>query len=100
MRGQGWDVSISALALEQHAVVGLEQLNSLGMSAAAARKRAIAGRLHRVHQGVYSLVPSGLLTREGLWFAAVLACGPGALLSHRSAAALHGLRAAAAFGST
>jgi hypothetical protein len=41
---------------------------------------------------VYSLVPVALLSREGRWIAAVLACGPGAALSHRSAAALHGLR--------
>jgi very-short-patch-repair endonuclease len=33
-----------------------------------------------------------LLTREGKFMAAVLACGPGAVLSHRSAAALWGLR--------
>lgn len=42
-------------------------------------------------RGVYSLIPPHLLTREGRWMAAVLACGPGAVLSHRSAAALHGL---------
>jgi very-short-patch-repair endonuclease len=33
------------------------------------------------------------LRREGLWLAAVLACGPGAVLSHRSAAAHWGLLA-------
>ena len=42
---------------------------------------------------VYSLVPRQLLTRDGLFMAAVLACGPGAVLSHRSAAALHELSA-------
>ncbi len=40
-----------------------------------------------------SLVPAELLSREGRWIAAVLACGPTAVLSHRSAAALHELRA-------
>ena len=34
------------------------------------------------------------LTTEGRWLAAVLACGPEAALSHRAAAALHGLRPA------
>jgi hypothetical protein len=34
-------------------------------------------------------------TREGRWRAAVLACGPGAVLSHRDAAALHGIRPSA-----
>jgi hypothetical protein len=37
-------------------------------------------------------VPRELLKREGLYMAAVLACGPGAVLSYRSAARLHGLR--------
>src|SRR4051812_11151854 len=44
-----------------------------------------AGRLHRVHQGVYALghlAPS----RLGDWHAAVLACGPDAVLSNRCAA--------------
>lgn len=51
-----------------------------------------ASRLHRIYRGVYSLVPRELLTREGHWMAAVLACGPGAVLSYRTAAALLGLR--------
>lgn len=44
-----------------------------------------------MHQGVYA-VGHPLLTREGRWTAAVLACGSEAVLSHRSAAALWGLR--------
>lgn len=62
------------------------------MSARAAQKRASAGRLHRIHRAVYSLVPQPLLSPEGRYMAAVLACGPGAVLSHRSAADLHELR--------
>jgi very-short-patch-repair endonuclease len=50
-----------------------------------------AGRLHRIHQGVYA-VGHPLLTAEGRWLAAVLACGDGSLLSHRSAGILWGLR--------
>ena len=49
------------------------------------------GRLHRVHRGVYA-VGHSVLTLRGLWMAAVLACGDGAVLSHRDAAALHDLR--------
>jgi hypothetical protein len=45
-----------------------------------------------VHRGVYAIAPATLLDRHGLWLAAVLACGPDAVLSHRSAAALHALR--------
>jgi very-short-patch-repair endonuclease len=44
-----------------------------------------AGRLHRLHQGVYA-VGHVAITSGGLDLAAVLACGSGALLSHRSAA--------------
>ncbi len=72
--------------------MGLDQLVELGLTKGAAYKRAAASRLHRVHHGVYSLVPAELLTREGRWMAAVLSCGPGAVLSHRTAAALHELR--------
>jgi hypothetical protein len=47
-------------------------------------------RLHRVHQGVYS-VGRDVLRMEGRRLAAVLACGPGAVLSARTAAAHWGL---------
>lgn len=46
-----------------------------------------AGRLIPLHRGVYA-VGHGKLTREGRWMAAVLAGGPGAVLSHTSAAML------------
>jgi very-short-patch-repair endonuclease len=81
---------IVALATHQHGVVTQAQLRALGLSSQALYARAANGRLHRVHRGVYALgrpeVPI-----EGKWMAAVFACGQGALLSHRSAAALHGL---------
>jgi hypothetical protein len=44
-----------------------------------------------VYRGVYAVGRAGL-TREGRCLAAVKACGPGALLSHQTAAALWGLR--------
>ena len=49
-----------------------------------------AGRLHRLHPGVYA-VGHRVVSREGHWMAAVLACGDGAVLSHRSAAVLWGI---------
>jgi hypothetical protein len=70
----------------------LDQLGELGLSEAAVHKRASRGQLYRVHRRVYSLVPPELLSLRGRYMAAVLACGPGAVLSHRSAAALHQLR--------
>jgi predicted transcriptional regulator of viral defense system len=86
------DVVLTALAATQHAVVTLNQLRSLGLSDRAVRDRAAVGRLHRIHHAVYALVPKELLSRDGHFIAAVFACGPGAVLSHRSAAALLGLR--------
>lgn len=86
------EAGVAALGAKQHAVFSALQLRELGLTTRAAQKRAKAARLHRIHRGVYSLVPRALLTREGHWMAAVLACGPGAVLSHRTAAALHGLR--------
>jgi very-short-patch-repair endonuclease len=94
-RGEGalrpLDHRVAELAVQQHGVVALEQLCALGLGKDAVRKRVAAGRLHRVHRGVYA-VGYPLLSKKGHWMAAVLACGPGAVLSHRSAAALWGLQ--------
>jgi hypothetical protein len=86
------DAALAELALAQHGVFTLAQLGELGLAPSGVRSRLTAGRLHRIHRGVYSLVPKSLLKREGLYMAAVLACGPGAVLSHRSAARLHEIR--------
>jgi len=79
-----------ALAERQHGVLTLDQLRALGLSAPGVRRRVARGRLHRMHRGVYALGRPDVPV-EGRWMAAVLACGEGALLSHRSAVALHGL---------
>jgi len=84
--------AINGRASRQHRVIALEQLLELGLSASAVRSRVGAGRLHRIHRGVFVVGPAPL-TVPGRWMAAVLACGSGAVLSHRSAAALWGLRA-------
>jgi very-short-patch-repair endonuclease len=76
-------------ARNQNGVVAVGQG---GLTPDKAHYEAKIGRLHRIHRGIYALVPRSLLSRDGLYMAAVLACGPGAALSHRSAAALHGLR--------
>jgi hypothetical protein len=61
----------------------------LGMTAAAVQK---SQWLYRRYRGVYTIVPPSMLSLNGRYLAAVLACGPTAALSHRSAADLHGLR--------
>ena len=89
----GLECAIVDLATRQHLVLSLAQLVELGLAPSSVRSRAQRHRLHRIHHGVYSLVPRALLTPKGHWMAAVLACGPKAVLSYRDAAALHGLRA-------
>jgi predicted transcriptional regulator of viral defense system len=86
------DMEIAVLAARQHGVVALWQLEDLQIDSQRARKRVAVGRLHRIHHGVYSPQMESLLTSNGHRMAAVLACGPEAVLSHRSAAALWGLR--------
>jgi very-short-patch-repair endonuclease len=72
-------------------VVSRAQLLELGLGAGAIDHRVARGGLHVVHRGAYA-VGHAVLSREGAWMAAVLAAGPGAVLSHRSAAALWGIR--------
>ena len=72
-------------------MVERRQLLALGWTRRAIERRLASGELHEIHRGVYA-VGHRRLTRRGRWMAAVLAAGPGAVLSHRAAAALWGLR--------
>jgi very-short-patch-repair endonuclease len=74
----------------QHGVVSRAQLLELGFSSRAIEHRLAKGRLHRLWRGVYA-VGRPEVSEQGRWMGAVLSCGPGALLSHRSAARLWGL---------
>src|SRR3954471_9804724 len=78
------------LAKAQHWAIARVQLLALGFTAADIRHRLAKGRLHPIWPGVYA-VDRPDLTQEGLFSAAVLACGAGAVLSHLSAAILWGL---------
>jgi very-short-patch-repair endonuclease len=78
------------LAARQHGVVARAQLLELGYSPQSIKHRVATGRLHPVWLGVYA-VGRPHLGRHGLWFAAALSCGPGAALSHTSAATLWGI---------
>ena len=86
---------VAAIAARQHGVISLAQLIECGLSASGVRNWVAAGRLFRVHRGVYA-VGRADLTAEGRRMAAVLACGPGAVLSHAAAAAHYGIRRSAA----
>ena len=81
---------MAELAGAQHGVVGRGQLLGLGLDPDAIKRRIRVGRLHPIHAGVYA-VGHDAITQRGRWMAAVLASGPGAALSHRSATALWGI---------
>jgi very-short-patch-repair endonuclease len=74
----------------QHGVVSRRQLLAFGLSAKAIEHRIAAGRLRPLWPGVY-VVGRPEVSERGRWMAAVLACGPSALLSHHSAAVLWGI---------
>ena len=81
------DVLVAQVAARQHGVVKFAHLIGLGLTPAGVHRRIAAGRLHRIHRGVYA-VGHEKLSIKGQWMAAVFACGDGAVLSHRSAAEL------------
>ncbi len=83
------------LATRRHGVVAHRELLALGWSSSAIGRAAATGRLHRLHVGVYA-VGHRALGADGRRLAAVLACGPGAVLGHGTAAAVWGIRPSAA----
>lgn len=83
--------ALAELAGQQHGVVARRQVVGLGFGGDAIAHRIAVGRFHVVFAGVYA-VGHAAIGREGRWMAAVLASGEGAVLSHRSAACLWGLR--------
>lgn len=94
MRGEvDSDREMAALADRQHGVVTRRQLLNRGVDRSAIDRRLARRILVPLHRGVYAFGHRQLRI-EGSWLAAVLAAGDGAVLSHRDAAALHGLRAA------
>jgi predicted transcriptional regulator of viral defense system len=86
---RGVDRAIFELARRQHGVVQRSQLVELGMSQSNIEYRLRVGRLQAHYRGVYGLGP--LQSKLARWMAAVLAGGPNAVLSHRSAAELWSL---------
>jgi hypothetical protein len=82
------DARVARMAAGQWSIVDAADLRACGMTPKGVRVRVRNGRLFVVFRGVYSLTPH--LTLEGLFLAAVKACGPGAALSHYSAGVLWG----------
>jgi AbiEi antitoxin C-terminal domain/Protein of unknown function (DUF559) len=85
------DAALAELATAQHGVVSMAQLVALGLDAAGVQSRVRRRRLHPLHRGVYA-VGHRAVGADARRLAAVLACGDHAVVSHRSAADLWGLR--------
>ena len=82
----GWPAALGRLAGCQRGIVTRAQLLNAGLSASSIDKRVKDGWLNRLHRGVYRVGP--VAAPGAAEMAAVLACGEGAVLSHRSAAGL------------
>jgi very-short-patch-repair endonuclease len=93
MGGQTRHESPWRLAARQHGVISRKQLLELGFSKHAIQHRVTTGRLFPIHRAVFS-VGRPELDLHGRCMAAVLACGPRALVSHETAAELWGIRPA------
>jgi very-short-patch-repair endonuclease len=81
------DGRIAQIAANQHGIISAAQLKAVGLTRAAISKRVQARRLYPIHRGVYA-VGHADLSFEARCVAAVLALGDGAVVSHRSAAAV------------
>ncbi|MGA7435475.1 MAG: type IV toxin-antitoxin system AbiEi family antitoxin domain-containing protein, partial [Solirubrobacterales bacterium] len=78
---------VSPVANVQFGVISRRQLLNLGIDSATIHRYLTAGYLIQLHRGAYA-VGHTAITPRARWLAAVLASGPNACLSHRSAAAL------------
>ena len=81
---------LDRLAQIQYGILTAPQAQRGGISASAVRSYLRTGRWQLLHRGVYAAF-SGQPSRDARLWAAVLRAGPGALLSHYTAAELHGL---------
>lgn len=96
MRDKPRDSAVARIAAGQLGVITAAQLRVAGVDADATTRRVRAGRLHRIHRGVYA-VGHPRVSLEARCLAAALACGERAAVSHASAAYLWGLVPSLAF---
>lgn len=93
MHAEASHAAIAALAGRQYGLVTRAQLGRLGVRRGALAHRLDTGMLVALYRHVYA-VGHAAPRPEARWLGAVLACGDGAVLSHRSAAALWAMQAA------
>jgi len=88
----GYDIPAAAaeIARWQAGAISRRQLLEAGLSSQLIKRRLERGRWQQLHWGVYAVF-SGPPPREAWLWAAILRAGNGAVLSHQTAAELHGL---------
>src|SRR6202789_3382671 len=74
----------------QCGIIDLSQAKQVGFSKRQIWHRLQSGRWQHVHEGVYATF-TGPLSREARLWAALRRAGQGAMLSHETAAEVHGL---------
>jgi very-short-patch-repair endonuclease len=82
---------LAGLAERQWGVITRAQLMEAGLRDRGIAEWVRGGRIRRLYRGVYAY-GHDRLRLEGRWLAAVMACGPGAVLSHRDAAQMWEIR--------
>lgn len=80
----------SFLLDSQRGIVSTPQVRQVGVSGKAVKHRLHTGQWRRMHRGVYATF-TGEAPREAKLWAAVRRAGPGAMLSHETAAEMHKL---------
>jgi putative AbiEi antitoxin of type IV toxin-antitoxin system len=87
-----YDIPVTAISIAewQSGAISRQQLLEAGLSAQTIKRRVERGRWQQLDRGVYAVF-TGPVPRETELWAALLRAGPGAALSHLSAAELHGL---------
>lgn len=83
------DLRVARRCARQWGVISRAELQECGLSRHAIAGRVTKGWLHPLHRGVYA-VGHDRPPLEGRFLAAVKACAPSGMLSHRAAAALFG----------
>ncbi len=81
---------LDEIAERQHGILTATQARAAGVTDSAIKARVRSGRWQRVFLGVFAVF-SGPLPRLSLLWAVVLRAGPGAVLSHETAAEVAGL---------
>jgi len=84
-------VRVAAIAGSQAGLITVEQLRGVGIADSTISEAVARGRLHPIFHGVYC-VGHRYLTVHARLLGATMACGPGSVVSHGTAAWVLGLR--------